>query len=188
MLNDIEKYLKEKRNQLDSDKPDQTAIWEGIRKELERNDFSNRDRNRKLSEIRKWNIAALIILIFGFSYIFFSINMDSPTDYKVHLSSFDESLGQREKEYKEYILIKEQEANAEAFLNDPIINEIHSEILHLDTLYNQSMKDMDEIGYNEKIIHTIFDIYEQKIFLLKLMILETNKMKSHENNKNKHLL
>jgi len=44
------------------------------------------------------------------------------------------------------------------------------------------MKDLKELGPNEKVIHTIFDTYEQKIRLLELIIIETNKIKGHENN------
>jgi len=52
----------------------------------------------------------------------------------------------------------------------------------LDLIYSQSMTDLRDLGPNEKVINTIFDTYEQKIRLLELIILESNKTESHENN------
>ena len=42
------------------------------------------------------------------------------------------------------------------------------------------MKDLKELGPNDKVINTIFDTYEQRIRLLELIILEINKTESHE--------
>jgi len=61
-----------------------------------------------------------------------------------------------------------------------IIAELLEEIQRLDTIYEQTMKDLSELGYNEKVINTIFDTYEKKIYLLELIILENNKIKKDE--------
>ena len=71
-------------------------------------------------------------------------------------------------------------------LDDEIIwegirNDLFEEIQRLDTINIQELKDLNEIGYNEKIIIIIIDKYEKKIDLLQLIILKTNKPKSHEN-------
>ena len=47
-------------------------------------------------------------------------------------------------------------------------------------MYDQAMKDLNEIGYNEKIINTIFDTYEKKIQILELILLETNNINNYE--------
>ena len=182
MLNDLEKYLKENREDLDTDKPDQVGIWEGIRAEMDNKELS---RNNNQRSLLNWNVAAVIILILGLAYIISNQNRDIPNENLITLTSLDKSLGEREKEYQSYIQVTKQELGSDKFSNDPVILELQTEIMRLDTLYNQSINDLNEIGYNERIIQTIFSIYEQKIFLLKLMILETNKKKSHEN---KHLL
>ncbi len=71
-------------------------------------------------------------------------------------------------------------------LDDEIIwegirNDLFEEIQRLVTINIQELKDLNEIGYNEKIIITIIDKYEKKIDLLELIILKTNKPESHEN-------
>jgi len=67
-----------------------------------------------------------------------------------------------------------------SYVDNVIIAELLEEIQKLDTIYEQTMKDLSELGYNEKVIHTIFDTYEKKIYLLELIILENNKIKNHE--------
>ena len=69
-------------------------------------------------------------------------------------------------------------------MDNVIIAELLEEIQKLDTIYEQTMKDLSELGYNEQVINTIFDTYEKKIYLLELVILENNKIKNHETDKN----
>ena len=68
-----------------------------------------------------------------------------------------------------------------------IIAELLEEIRRLDTIYEETMKDLEELGYNEQVIQTIFDTYEKKIYLLELIILENNKLKNHETEENVYL-
>jgi len=63
-----------------------------------------------------------------------------------------------------------------------IIKELFEEIKNLDKVYSQALKDLGELGNNEQVINTIFDIYEKKIHLLELVILETNKIRNNEAN------
>ena len=69
-------------------------------------------------------------------------------------------------------------------MDNVIIAELLEEIQKLDTIYEQTLKDLNELGYDEQVIQTIFDTYEKKIYLLELIILENNKIKNHENNEN----
>ncbi len=64
---------------------------------------------------------------------------------------------------------------------DAMVSELFNELAGLDTIYNQSMNDLRTLGPNDRVINTIFDTYEQRIRLLELIILETNKTKNHEN-------
>jgi len=43
------------------------------------------------------------------------------------------------------------------------------------------LRDLKELGPDEKVINTIFSTYEQKIKLLEMIIIETNKISRHEN-------
>jgi DNA-binding ferritin-like protein len=75
---------------------------------------------------------------------------------------------------------KQLEAGAVNQQDNEIIAELFEEIQKLDTIYEQTMKDLNELGDDERVIQTIFDTYEKKIYLLELIILENNKMKNDE--------
>ena len=183
---DLEKYLKEQRNQLDIDKPDDDLIWEGIRNDLQTQKLLHLPNNRKRLFVRIRNIAALILLIFSLGYMAYDLAEKHFTK-RITLAEIDSSLGQQEEEYRTLIKLKEGELPLTNVTENAIINELFGEIQRLDTIYNQVMNDLNEIGYNEKIINTIFDTYEKKIQILELIILETNKPESHENTINNFL-
>ncbi len=96
------------------------------------------------------------------------------------LADIDNDLGAKEKEYRTLVSFKQEEAKLFSYVDDLIIAELLEEIQKLDTIYEQTMKDLAEIGYNEQIIQMIFDTYEKKIYLLELIILENNKIRNHE--------
>ena len=132
------------------------------------------------------NIAAIILLIFSLSYVVYDVAKTHFTK-RITLAEIDNSLGQQEKEYITLIKLKESEVQSSSLSENIVIMELFEEIQRLDTIYDQVMDDLNEIGYNEKIINTIFDTYEKKIQILELIILETNKPESHENNINNYL-
>ena len=68
-------------------------------------------------------------------------------------------------DYKTLVSFKTEEVRAFAGSDNKIIKELFDEIKNLDLNYDQAMKDLKELGPNEKVIHTIFDTYEQKIRL-----------------------
>lgn len=178
----LEKYLAGQRKNLDVESPDDEAIWKGIQKGLhhvmpEKKRLFNKSRLAKIL-----SIAAAAFILFSIGYIANDIINNRVNNQRVTLSSIDAELGLREKEYKTLVNYKTEEVSAFASSDDKIIKELFDEIKKLDLNYDQSMKDLKELGPNEKIIHTIFDTYEQKIRLLELIILETNKINSHEKN------
>lgn len=183
---DLEKYLNEQRNQLDIDKPDDNLIWEGIKNDLHAQKLLHLPNNRKKLIVRIINIAALILLMISLSYVAYDLAEKHFTK-RITLAEIDSSLGQQEEEYRTMIKLKEGELPLTNIAENVIINELFEEIQRLDTIYNQVMNDLNEIGYNEKIINTIFDTYEKKIQILELIILETNKTESHENTINNFL-
>jgi hypothetical protein len=177
----LEKYLKEKRQNLDVESPDDTSIWMGIQSGLrtERHEVK-RLTNTRLIRIR--NIAATVIILFSLGYIANDIINGRIADRNISLSSIDSELGRREKDYQELVSFKTEEVSSFTASGDVVITELFDEIRKLDTIYNEAMKDLNELGPNEKVINIIFNTYEQKIRLLELIIFETNKINSHENN------
>ena len=178
----LEKYLITKRKDLDVESPDDSRIWKGIERELGYEHSAGKYLPGKQLLIRIRNIAAAVFILFSLGYIANDILHGRISERKITLSSIDSQLGLREKEYKTLVKYKTEEVRSFAGSGDVIIKELFEEIKNLDLIYDQAMKDLKELGPNDKVINTIFDTYEQKIRLLELIILETNKIKSHENN------
>jgi hypothetical protein len=103
------------------------------------------------------------------------------------LSAIDINLGRRENEYKSLVSFKTKEVSSFSGSRDIVIKELFEEIGKLDLIYDQSVKDLKELGPDEKVINTIFSTYEQKIRLLELIIIETNKTDRHENDEKNNL-
>lgn len=184
MATELEKYLKKQREALDSELPDDQLIWEGIRQDLQRSDLQN---GRKHRLIRIRNIAAAVIIVISVGYMLVDIIGEQRSGGEVTLAEIDRDLGDREREYRALVSFKQQEAGSFNQLDNLIIAELLEEIQKLDAIYEQTLKDLSELGYNEQVIHTIFDTYEKKIYLLELIILENNKIKNHEAFENQFL-
>jgi hypothetical protein len=178
MNHKLEKYLKERRADLDVEAPDDALIWERIRRDLS---VQGSSKERKLwPRIRGMAAVAAIILALGYM-----IGDLVGEGRQVGLATLDRELGAREDSYRELLAVKIQEINTlESGSHNPVIAELYEELSKLDTIYAQCLEDMQVLGYNEQIIHTIFDTYEKKIYLLELIILETNKMNAYENQAN----
>jgi hypothetical protein len=179
MPSDLEKYLQKQRAALDVESPDDKAIWEGIRDGLHKTEQRS---GRKRLWIRIRNMAALAIILISVGYMAIDLVSEQRLNRMLTLKDLDRELGSREKEYRSLVNLKFQEAGAFKYVDNLIIAELLEEIQKLDTIYEQTIKDLNELGYNEQVIQTIFDTYEKKIFLLELIILENNKIKNHENN------
>ena len=182
MIIDLEKYLAEKRESLDVESPDDNLIWEGIRKKLPVKDDKTQKQVRIRTILRIGKIAAVAFILFSIGYITNDIIGGRKIDVQVTLSEIDRELGNREAEYRSLVNLKSEEVKAFSNTDNQVIKELFEEVRNLDILYDQAMKDLKEIGYNERIVNTIFDTYEKKIRLLELVIFESNKAGSYENN------
>ncbi len=174
----MEQYLKENRHNLDVESPDDQAIWEGIREGLK-----TRKGRGELRWIRFRNIAAVLLIGLSLGYLVNDLIHKRRPAGRMSLVNIDQELGEREKEYQQLISLKENEAGLEENTQSLIIAEIVKEFSKLDAIYYQCLEDLDEPGYDERIINTIFDTYEKKLYLLELIILEKNKIKRYENKK-----
>ena len=181
MSTDLEKYLQQQREAMDVESPDDQLIWEGIRKGLHKAD-SRSDRRRTWIRIR--NMAASLIIVVSVGYMINDLVGDRWTGKEITLSDIDRDLGAREKDYIALVSLKMEEVRTFNHVDNVIIAELLEEIQKLDTIYEITLKDLNELGYNEQVIQTIFDTYEKKIYLIELIILENNKIKNHENDEN----
>ena len=181
MSTDLEKFLQKQRGSMDVESPDDQVIWEGIRKGLQQAD-SRSDRKRMLIRIR--NIAAALIIVVSVGYMLGDLIGERMSGRVVTLADIDRDLGAREKDYMALVSLKMEEVETYNHIDHVIIAELLEEIQKLDTIYEMTLKDLNELGDNEQVIQTIFDTYEKKIYLLELIILENNKIKNYENDEN----
>ena len=180
MSRKLEKYLAERRKDLDVDLPDDDIIWNGIKKRLHGSKEGSRRTATRLRMIRLRNVAAAFILVFFLGYLTNDLLRKNYGEKQVTLSSISGELGEKELQYKAMVSYKTDEVRSFNNSQDSVIRQLFREIKKLDTIYTQSMKDLKVLGPDERVINTIFATYEQKISLLELIILETNKTESHE--------
>jgi hypothetical protein len=178
----LEKYLNRQRDSLDVESPDDSLIWDSIQHKMHYENPDIKHLNNKIRLLQIRNIAATAIILFTLGYIANDIVNGKVSGRKVTLSSIDSQLGRREMDYRTLVNFKTEEVKTFVSSDDKVIVQLFSEIKDLDAIYDQAMKDLRELGPNEKVINTIFSTYEQKIRLLELIVLETNKKSSHENN------
>ena len=183
MSDKLGKYLASQRDEFDVEAPDDNLLWEKIQGELHPGKPVSKHLITKTILIKIRNIAAVVVILFSLGYIANDIINGRIARGRVGLSSVDSELGRRENEYMSQVRFKTEEVSTFIGSNDINIKQLFAEIKKLDTVYNQSMADLKELGPNEKVINTIFSTYEQKIRLLELIILETNKINRYESNR-----
>lgn len=178
----LEDYLIRERAKLDVESPDEEKIWERISGEMVVRGKMVKPDTARIRWIRIRNMAAAAIILFSLGYITKDIINSFSASNSVTLSTIDSNLGHREEQYKLLVGYRMREVKALPASDDAIVRELFYEISRLDTIYRQSISDLRVLGPNEKVINTIFDTYEQRIRLLELIILETNRIRFHENN------
>ena len=152
MWTDLEKYLKKQREYLDVEMPDDQIIWEGIRKDLQTSDSRA---NKKRMMIRIRNIAAVVVIVLSLGYVLNDIIGERRLNREISLANIDEKLGVREKEYRALVSFKQKEIGSFNQIDNIIILELLEEIQKLDIIYEQTLKDLGELGNNEQVIKTI---------------------------------
>jgi hypothetical protein len=179
----LEKYLLRKRRDMDVETPDDEIIWKGIQSRLHEENAEVRHLTNKIRLLKIRNFAATAIILFSLGYIANDIvNRRSDNEGVVTLSSLNTELGRRESDYRMKVNFKTEEVRAVAGSGDEVIRQLFDEIGRLDIIYDQAMADLKKLGSDDRVINTIFSTYEQKIRLLELIILESNKSINHENN------
>lgn len=177
MKNWIDKYIKDKRTQLDIEEPDDQFIWDGISNELEK---SNRNR------IPWLKIAALFIIFLTAGYfIMYRFIKQDEEQKMITIADLSEELGKQENLYQ--LTINQQMENIQSMDVDPeVYKSFFDEIEVLDQYYDEYLKDLQEVGNKQKLIQAMLHYYELKIRILSRMLNEIEKTK-HNENKSKRL-
>lgn len=180
MSKKLEQYLKDKRESLDVEAADDIAIWDNIRQEMADKSL-HKKAAKKVVRLRIFSIAAGIMLLLSLGYIANDLINGKAKTIDITLSSISNDLGRKEHEYAALVKLKTGEISAGKISDNEVIKELFDEISRLDTVYGQARKDLRIIGPDDRIINTIFSTYEQKIRLLELIVIESNKTQNNEN-------
>ena len=170
----IEKYLRNKREQLDVEKPDDAMLWEGIRKNI--------ILAERPSGINLWKVAAILLAVFTLSYILYN-ETGKEKESEFTLSQINQNLGDREAEYQQLVHLKMQTVNIQELSSNreyDILHVLANELYELDTIYQDAIGDLKQHGYLEQIVDIIFDTYEKRIRILEQIIMETQKIEKYE--------
>lgn len=181
MSTKLEKYLKENRPVFDVEYPDDNAIWERIKESgMPQEKKDSRHTRRIITNFRR--IAASAIIILALSYVAIDLAVGISFNNKNNLAQINEEYGNIEEDYLQTVRYKQKEINKTDIPDSEIIKTILDELKQLDELYRESSKDLAKIDDNQRVVNTIFNIYERKIELLERIIVETNKYDNYEKN------
>ena len=171
MKTDLEKYLKEKRLQLDVEQPDENSIWEGIK--------AGMVEKRKILPNWFWKVAAVFLLGVLTTYVVMT-ETGLGSKNVITLSDVSEELGRQEAEFKMVADKKWEEVKPLISKNREDFQFLLNELEELESVQKIYQQDLNEIGANEYIIRALLDYHEKKIRILDRLLLETQKQNNHE--------
>jgi len=171
-MREIEEYIKNNRDQLDIDQPDDDRIWAEIR---------HKSAGKRRSMYRILKIAVSLLILFGSIYLFYSkvLSIKKPSEV-FSLGTISNELAEKESFYLAVITKKMEEINQHEIDQDQF-RSFYKELEYLDILDKEYLEDMKELGPNEKIIKAILNNYEKRVHLLEKLLNEIEKKQSHEN-------
>lgn len=167
----LEKYLKENRLKLDSDEPDNDAIWEGIR--------SGMNKKQNILPTWFWKVAAIFIFLISGTYFIINETKEDKSN-RISLADISTELGKQEAEFKQLVNLKWEEIEPLLNKGNTDIQFLLDELKGLDEVYNSYESDLGNTDANEEIINALLDYYQKKIRILNRILHEIQKQKSHE--------
>lgn len=173
MKSKFENYLKENRNALDVEHPDDDFIWAGIQAEL---------KAKKSFSVMSWKMAAIFLLALICGFVLNSVLNPVPKMLQLTLADIAPEYAAQEQFYQTSIQEKWEQINTKDFKHTDY-TKIFNEIDQLEELKAETFNDFEELGGNPRMVKTLFEYYEIKIRLLEIMLAEIDK-KNNEKIKN----
>lgn len=170
MKENLEKYLKEKRQNLDVDLPDDDFIWQGIQ--------SGMKKKRTIGSNIFWKAAAILLFVVSTTYVVYNeVGKRTP---QVTLASISPELQEQEAELIQTAQNKWKIIQAS---NDDLtqLQFLFKELDDLEGIYKSYEKDLNEVGANEFIVRALLDYHSKKIRILDNILHEIEKQKNYEN-------
>ena len=171
MKQGLEKYLKEKRFQLDVEQPDEMSVWEGIK--------TGMGRRQQMIPPWFWKAAAILLLLISTTYIVVNETSKS-NNLPDSLTDVSEELGKQAAEFEQVAQQKWDEAKPYLSENREDFKFLLEELDELETIYATYSEELSIEGANEFIIRALLDYHEKKIKTLDRLLLEIQKQQNHE--------
>ncbi len=169
----IEEYIRENRNQLDVEHPDEDYLWTGISHSI----------NKKTSRTRflTLKIAAAAVIVIALSFITYQVT-SLRTNQQLILANIDPQLAKQEAQFQHQIKTYYQVLQKTDYDKDQLTTSF-KDLEYIDTLIVKYSEDLDKYGPNPKLLNSLMDLYQKKIKLLDRMLNEIEKNNRYENAK-----
>jgi len=169
----LESYIREHRNSLDVEKPDEEYLWTGIRQAV------GKAKRHRLILIYSSVAAVALIMILSVSIAYFIGRNQQPG---LIFANMDLILAEKEVQLRNQINDSSDQIKKAHFNPDQLMTG-NRDLEYVDELIDIYSKDLKQNGPNSKLINSIMDLYQKKILILNRMLNEIEKNKNHENRK-----
>ena len=167
---DLESFIRDKRKDLDVEKPDEEFLWKGIANSLEQSKTKRRFLYFKSAA------AIAIIMILSVSLAYYIGKSQQP---KLIFVNIDPSLAKQEKEFLNQIDTYTNQIKKTSFNPNQLATN-SKEIEYVDELIKHYSDDLQKNGPNPRLINSLMDLYQKKIMILSRMLNEIEKNKKDE--------
>ncbi len=170
MKTNFEDYLKKNRASLDIEDPDDDFIWSGIQNDL---------RAKKSFNFFSWKMAAIVLIALMSGFMLNSIINQNSKVVLLSLADISPEYAQQERFYQAAIQQKWDQINEEKIERSDY-RDLFKEMDLLEKMKVETLKDLEELGGNPRLVKTLFEYYEIKVRLLEIMLAEIDKKKNDE--------
>ncbi len=172
MGKDIEKYIKDHRQELDVEHPPQ-IVWDKIESAISLDSGSHPKSNWM------WKAATVSLLVVS-GFLFFLLNREWKSDELYSLGDISSEYREMEKNYQESIDL----INASIPYDEIDMEEfgwLIRELEYIESVNEEFRKDIEENADQDKLVEALIDYYEKKLKLLKKLEHEINRRNNEKN-------
>jgi len=168
----LESYIRNNRETLDTDKPNEELIWAGISHSIE-----NHARKKRIRYLKQALMAAAMIII-SFTVGYY---LSYKKETTVLFAQTDNLFTKQEAIFVNLINSYAKQIEREN-VNLETLPTSYSFLKDMDRLIEAYSSDLRQYGPNPELIRSLLDLYEKKIMLLQRMLFEIEKEKNYGKN------
>lgn len=166
----LESHIRNNRDALDVEKPDEEYLWKGISQEMDK-----AKRHRKILLYRS-AAAIAVIMVLSVSLAYFIGKSQQP---KLIFVNMDPNLAKQEVQLLDQINNYSAQIKKATYNPNQVVTGNH-DLEYVDQLIKLYSEDLKKNGPNPKLINSLMDLYQKKIMILNRMLNEIEKSKDHE--------